>query len=156
MAPKDALPVTSPIAEKAVHNFVHDSFNCAEGIVAAFSEARGEPPRALTALVAPFGGGIGSLGETCGALTGALVELGRRAAERGLDRKQVRAAAQALYKGFEARFGSVRCHTLTGHDCREPGAAPYDLRECGKFIRYAATEAERLVEAQAAPRDAAA
>lgn len=142
------------VADAAVHNFVEDSYNCAEAVVAAFSAARGEPPRTLTPLVTGFGGGIGSLGHVCGAITGALVVLGREAAEAGAARPAVRAAAAELYASFERRFGTTSCHALTQHDCNAAGGAPYDVRHCAKYLRHAVETTARLVDAAAAQRAA--
>jgi C_GCAxxG_C_C family probable redox protein len=128
-------PSPDVIAARAVHNFVEDSFNCAEGIVAALSEAEGLPPRALTTLATPFGGGIGSLGHVCGALTGGLMMLGKRAGDAEVPRSEVRRRAQELYRRFEEQFGTVDCRTLTAHDCNAAGGAAYDLRSCAKYLR---------------------
>jgi len=126
-----------PVAEKAVHNFVNDSFNCAEGVVAAVSEADGLAPRAHTAMAGPFGGGIGSLGHVCGAITGALMMIGKHAAEESAPRAEIRRRAQLLYQRFEATFGATDCRTLTAHDCNAAGGAPYDIRNCAKYLRLA-------------------
>lgn len=133
-----------PPAEKAVHNFVHDSFNCAEGVVAAVSEADGLEPRALTALATPFGGGIGSLGHVCGAITGALMMIGKHAALEGASRAETRRRAQVLYQRFESTFGATDCRTLTAHDCNAAGGAPYDIRNCAKYLRLATETAALL------------
>lgn len=124
------------IGEDAAQRFVHGSYNCAEAVVAAFSEARGEAPRTLTPLVTCFGGGVGSLGHMCGAISGALVVLGREASERGLPRPEVRALAQELHRSFERQFGTTACRELTRHDCEAGGGAPFDLRSCGKYIQH--------------------
>ncbi len=136
------------IADRSVHNFVEAPFNCAEAVVAAFSEARGEDARTLAPLVTGFGGGVGSLGHMCGAISGGLVVLGRRAGELGLKKPQVRALARGLHEGFEQAFGTTACGKLKAHDCEDEAGAPYDIRNCGKYLRHVAT-ATAMMMAQA-------
>jgi C_GCAxxG_C_C family probable redox protein len=139
------------IAQRCVHDFVDAPYNCAEAVVAAFSEARGEDPRALTPMVTGFGGGVGSLGHMCGAISGGLVVLGRRAGELGLKKPQVRAMARGLYEGFEKSFGTTSCHALTAHDCEAAAGAPYDIRNCAKYLRHVAHAASAMMaEAESA------
>jgi C_GCAxxG_C_C family probable redox protein len=139
------------VAEQAAHNFVEDSYNCAEAVVAAFSVARGEAPRSLTGLVSGFGGGVGGLGRMCGAVAGGLVVLGREAAELGLDRAAVRSLSRDLHEQFERTFGSTACSVLSAHDCEDGSAAPFDLRRCGAYLRHVAGHAaQRLDDARAA------
>jgi C_GCAxxG_C_C family probable redox protein len=143
------------VAERAEHNFVADSYNCAEAVVAAFSEARGEAPRALTALVSGFGGGVGGLGHMCGAISGGLVVLGRAAGEMGLDRATTRGMARELHETFEQAFGETSCRALTAHDCEAGNGAPFDVRQCGKYLRHVAGTCARSLTAVGARAKAA-
>ncbi len=143
------------VAERAEHNFVADSYNCAEAVVAAFSEARGEAPRALTALVSGFGGGVGGLGHMCGAISGGLVVLGRAAGEMGLDRATTRGMARELLETFERAFGETSCRALTAHDCEAANGAPFDVRQCGKYLRLVAGTCARSLAAAGARAKAA-
>lgn len=134
------------IAGDAIAKFVDDSYNCAEAVVAAFSEARGEPPHTLTPLVSPFGGGVGSLGHMCGAISGALVVLGRRAGELRLGKREIRSMVQDLHGSFERRFGTTSCRELTRHECES--GAPFDLRHCGKYIGHVVATTVASLEAR--------
>jgi len=133
------------VAQKAVYNFVEDSYNCAEGIVAAFSEEMGLAPKTYTALAMPFGGGIGSLGHMCGAISGGLMMLGLKGAQKGLKKPEIRELAQKLYKGFEEKFGTVSCHTLTRHDCNDANSAPYDIKNCAPYFEYVVYKVNELL-----------
>ncbi len=141
-----------PIAERAVELFVEESYNCAEGVVAAFSEARGEAPGALARAVTGFAGGIGSLGHVCGALAGALVVLGRESAERNVSSGAVREGARDLYLAFEQRFGTASCRALTHQECGAANGAPCELGVCGKYLRFAVEKVIELIEVSALPR----
>lgn len=134
------------IAGDAIAKFVDDSYNCAEAVVAAFSEARGEPPRTLTPLVSPFGGGVGSLGHMCGAISGALVVLGRRAGELGLGTREIRSMARDLHESFERRFETTACRELTRHECES--GKPFDLRHCGQYLRHVVATTVASLEAR--------
>jgi C_GCAxxG_C_C family probable redox protein len=101
------------ISEKAVNNFVNDSYNCAEAIMAAVSESKGIGKNTFTSFATGFGGGIGSKGHICGALTGGLMALGWIAKDKGLQKPVIREMSGKLYDGFEAGFGSTLCSVLT-------------------------------------------
>lgn len=133
------------IAQKAVYNFVEDSYNCAEGVVAAFSEAMGINPKTYTSLAMPFGGGIGSLGHMCGAISGGLMMLGILAQQKGLKKPQIRELAQKLYQGFAEEFGTVNCHTLTHHDCNDEQGAPFDIKNCAPYLEYVVYKVNELL-----------
>jgi C_GCAxxG_C_C family probable redox protein len=72
-----------------------------------------------------FGGGMGMMGETCGAVTGAFIILGLKFGASDAKDKAAKARTYELVKGFarefEARNGSVICRNLLGFDigCRD-------------------------------------
>jgi len=52
--------------------------NCAQSVLTAFSDDFDVEPAAAARIAAGFGGGIGHLQKTCGAVTGAVMVLGLR------------------------------------------------------------------------------
>ena len=107
------------MTEQSVAAFAQ-GFNCAQSVLVPYAESCGVPREAALRLAAPFGGGMGCTGETCGAVTGALMALGMKTA--GID-PQDAAAKQKNYERarqfigeFKARNCGVLCRELIGCD----------------------------------------
>jgi C_GCAxxG_C_C family probable redox protein len=97
--------------------YFDSGFNCAESVLLASVGKQKNVPRVATA----FGGGMGRMGEVCGALTGALMAVGIK---KGRDepetekRDEVYRLVQTLFMDFHQKFGSILCRELTGCDLR--------------------------------------
>ena len=67
-----------------------------------------------------FGGGMGRMGETCGAVTGALMVIGLKYGKTRDDDDDARERTYGLVKEFTDRFRarhkSIICRELLGHD----------------------------------------
>jgi len=139
--------------EKAVALF--ETFNCAQSVFAACGAGEGMSEQACLVVAGPFGGGMGRMGETCGAVTGALMALGvRHGQEMATEPAKARGPLYVRVINFSAAFrerhGSLTCRELTGCDLRTPeGQAKFsagDLHHtlCGKLV----ASAVELVEKQ--------
>lgn len=111
-------------------------FNCAQAVCAACAAPLGlKEPVALRAAQA-FGGGIAHRGETCGALSGALIVLGLKYGKvEALDdsaRDATYAKARELFRRFEALHGSSVCRELIGFDLSDPEQYA-EAKEAGVF-----------------------
>jgi len=62
--------------KKALETF-RSRLNCAQSVLMAFQEEAGQDLKPVMALSAGFGGGMGRLQLTCGALTGAFMAIGQ-------------------------------------------------------------------------------
>ena len=92
-----------------------------------------------------FGGGMGMMGETCGAVTGAFIIIGLKFGASDAKDKETKAKTYELVKRFadkfEARNRSVTCRDLLGFDIdissREsnPDAKRIINERCPGFIR---------------------
>jgi C_GCAxxG_C_C family probable redox protein len=96
----------------------NDGFNCAQSVLAAFSQDHGLDREKALRLAGSFGGGMARMGETCGAVTGALMVLGLR---HGMTQKEAPQTKENNYSEvlkfvdeFKARYGSIRCRDLLG------------------------------------------
>ncbi len=113
-------------------NYMKDHGNCAQSIVAAFSEAFGiDDPLMLRASSGFLGGMMHSL--TCGVQTGGVMVmglvLGRERLEDGTDGlHQIVVTTQELIRRINDRLGSHSCQELTGVDFT-------DLRQAARFSR---------------------
>lgn len=104
--------------EKAVSLF-DDGLNCAQAILTAFGEPYGLSPDSARKLGRPWGGGVGRMGQMCGAVTGAIVLLGhaqKDAVSEAEARDKICASIKQLMQRFEQRNGAVVCRDLLGVD----------------------------------------
>jgi len=106
--------------EVALKRFNEQRGNCAQAVLAAFGPELGLEEKACLNLASCFGAGLGRLGLTCGAATGACMVLGLRHGEEMNEGSQGRdklyGRVQEFSRRFCARFGNLDCATLTGCD----------------------------------------
>jgi C_GCAxxG_C_C family probable redox protein len=99
-------------------------FNCSQAVLAAFAAELGLDREAALRVAAAFGGGMGRMGETCGAVTGALMALGLKYGQTVPEDKAAKeytyALAREFAKRFRARHGSTLCRELLGYDLGTP------------------------------------
>ncbi len=93
-------------------------FNCCQAVLATYAGPLGVPCEQALKLAEGFGGGLAGLGETCGAVTGALMVLGLRHGRTRPDDLEAKMTTNRLVREFirrfEARRGSVKCRDLLG------------------------------------------
>ncbi len=128
--------------------------NCSQAVLAAYGPDEGLAEPDCLRIAAPFGGGIGRLGETCGAVTGALMVLGLRNGGQTTTDPQAKAAMYDRARDFVARFkvrhGTVTCRELLGCDVSTPeGWQQIQERKlhqtlCPDFVRSAAEILEQM------------
>jgi C_GCAxxG_C_C family probable redox protein len=103
--------------EEAVAYFA-EGFSCAQSVCAAYVPLFGmERDMALRAAGA-FGGGMGRSGQTCGAVTGAIIVIGlkygKTRADDNATREKGYALAAEFIRRFEAHHGALTCPALLG------------------------------------------
>ncbi|MCU0859926.1 MAG: C-GCAxxG-C-C family protein [Thermoplasmata archaeon] len=111
-------------------------FNCAESVLRGVCLAQGlDTPEACLRMATPFGGGVGRAEDICGALAGGVMGIGAAVGRTspGEDKARAYDAANALFKGFAAAFGSVRCRDLNKGDFKSPEHSA----RCTGFVREA-------------------
>jgi C_GCAxxG_C_C family probable redox protein len=106
---------------KALANFNEGSgFNCAQSVIEVFGPDLGLNSDLSLKVAGVFGGGIGKSGETCGAVTGALMVLGLVYGVTDMDDRDAMQDATSMAKKFMDQFssahGSVKCKELLGLD----------------------------------------
>lgn len=121
---------------------------CSQAILATYGPALGLPRNTAMQVAAGFAGGM-RLGETCGAVTGALMVLGLRHAsehsETAAGRADVYARVLEFQKRFQNQHGSLICRQLLGVDVSTPEGMK-QAREQNLFQ----TTCVRIVESAAA------
>lgn len=102
----------------AVHYF-NEGFNCSQAVLAPFAVSSGLSEETALKLTSNFGGGMNE-GETCGAVTGALMAIGLKYGRSEADDIQAKEIAAGLAsefkKRFIARYGSLKCKKLLKYD----------------------------------------
>jgi C_GCAxxG_C_C family probable redox protein len=128
--------------------------NCTQAVMLFALRALGEDPAAAE-YARYFGGGIGRMGSTCGAITGAALALGVRDlhdpdvwADRTPEGVE---QLQAIIADFTARFGHTTCRDLTGCDVTTAeGYAAFKARDqaehrCAGFIDWMCDRVARVL-----------
>ena len=98
-------------------------YHCAQSALIAFAPACGLEQDEAAKLAASFGGGVGGMGEICGALNGACIALGILKGDFGpgdLEAKEAHyARVQRLAEKFKAANGSMYCRDIKREDPKE-------------------------------------
>ena len=101
--------------ERAERLFL-SGYNCAQSVVAAYAEQLGMTVEQAARLASGFGGGIGRLRETCGAVSGmVLIASALRGYESPTDqeeKKRTYAMVQQLVETFRIKNGAILCREL--------------------------------------------
>ena len=128
----DAEMVMTERVERASATFAQ-GYNCSQAVLAAFAPDLGLDEQTALRLASPFGGGIAQQGDTCGAVSGALMALGLRYGRmRAEDRQAQETAygkAKELLRRFAERHGAVTCRELLECDVRVPAEMERARRE---------------------------
>lgn len=130
-------------------------FNCCQSVLSAYGPQFGLDRDLALKLASGFGGGIGHLGETCGAVTGALMVIGLKhggtLAEDEDSQEETFSLINQFLERFKARHGSIRCRELLGYDISTPeglqSAMDKELFEkrCPDYVRASAEILEQLL-----------
>jgi C_GCAxxG_C_C family probable redox protein len=91
---------------------------CSQAVLVAFCEDLGMDRQTALRVASGFGGGMGRMGEVCGAVTGAFMVLGLEAWSAGLpsveEKNKVVARIREFSETFKQRHGSILCKDLLG------------------------------------------
>ena len=95
-------------------------FNCAQSVLAACGQRYGLDRQTALRVAEAFGGGMGRMGLTCGAVTGALMTIGLKHAkltpQDNDSRRKSIDLTRRFREAFEARHGTIACRELLGCD----------------------------------------
>jgi C_GCAxxG_C_C family probable redox protein len=139
-------------AAQAVATF-RDGINCTQAILSAWGSRHGLDRDTAMKLGGAFGSGM-NMGETCGAVTGALMIIGLRHAKVSkagfLSRDRTERETLEFIESFKTRNGTVLCKELLGCDLGTPQGRATARRDrsfktrCPKFVRDAAEILEEM------------
>jgi C_GCAxxG_C_C family probable redox protein len=140
--------------ERAVSCF-NDGFSCSQAVLSTYGEQFGLDRETALKVAGAFGGGMGNMGKTCGAVTGALMVIGLKYGQTRVEDKEPKKKTYRLVKEFAEQFkvrnGSINCTELLGCDLSTPeGMRCAEERNlfttlCPKFVQDAAEILEELL-----------
>lgn len=113
-----------------------NSHNCAQAILHTYADVAGISEEVAMNIAGAFGGGMGCMEGTCGALVGAGLVVGLVNKDKAKSMKQMR---QMMTK-FQERNGATQCKLLKGIGTRVV------LRECPLCVADAAEFLEELIQ----------
>lgn len=143
-------------SEKAVAYF-KEGYNCCQSIVLAFFDLVNIDKTELLKIASGFGGGLGRLRETCGAVSGMIIIAGLLygydVPDTDLLKKELYRTIQELGLSFEDKNGSLTCRDLLKSEEKHSNYIPskrtkdfYDNRPCANLIFSAAEILEKYIE----------
>jgi len=143
------------IPESAAEN-MRSGYNCAQSVVKTFAdEAEYSSLEDVLLLASGFGGGIGRTGHICGALSGAVMVLGKMRGYRdpadSAGRARTYSLVRMLTEEFRAEHGAILCRDLWGFDFQDEAAVRQAQengvfqKQCPAYVQSASQILERLL-----------
>lgn len=144
-------------AEKAKEYFLA-GYACSQAVALAFADVAKMDEDTIAKIMLPFGGGMGRLRLTCGAVSGMAMVYGAvcASAENTPENKMnTYATTQELCHKFEEECGSLICATLlenmqvpveVGGKAEERTPEYYKKRSCGDIVYAAADILEKYLQ----------
>ena len=140
-------------ADEAAACFTKE-FSCSQSVFSTFAEECGIDFETALKVAGGFGGGMGRMGEVCGALTGAFMVIGMKKsegkAETGESKERTYEIVQDIAARFKSRNGAVLCRELLGcdistHEGHEAAKAQnLFATRCSGYVRDAAEILEEI------------
>lgn len=140
--------------EKALECF-GKGYSCSQSVLSAFSEDFGLGNEMALRIAGSFGGGIAGLGETCGAVTGALMVIGLKygmtdAKDKRAKEKTYELARQFV-REFTDRHATIKCRELLGCEIdtdagvKKARSEGLFKRLCPGFVKHAVAILETMM-----------
>ncbi len=141
--------------EEALYCF-NETFNCSQAVFAAYAPEMGLDRETALKVAGAFGGGMGRMGETCGAVTGAFMLIGLKYGQTNTGDEAAKDRTYQFVREFVERFKkrnrSIMCRELLGVHIGTPeGSQAFKERGlknavCAKLVRDAAEIMEEMLK----------
>jgi C_GCAxxG_C_C family probable redox protein len=142
--------------EQEALEYFRDGFNCAQAVFTPFAKENGVSESQALKIACGFGGGMGRLQATCGAVTGAYMAIGikhgKSIGDKGDEKKE---KTYSLVKTFDAEFRKIfsttSCRELLQCDLNtqegKQYAAEHELTQkvCERCIKEAVKIVEKIL-----------
>lgn len=147
-------------AERAKEYF-KQGYACSQAVALAFADVMGVDEQTIEKIMLPFGGGVGRLRLTCGAVSGMVAVVGMvfaKAENTPENKKNTYAIVQELCAKFKAENGSLSCGELLsgmkvpveiGGEAEARTQEYYKKRSCGEIVYCAAEILEKYIQEKA-------
>jgi C_GCAxxG_C_C family probable redox protein len=142
-------------AEKAISSF-RSGLNCSQTVLNAYADEMNVDNEFALSVSCGFGGGMGRLQETCGAVTGSFMVLGIYNCKKFADNKDRKEKTYAMIQRFSSKFksfhGVMDCKTLMNADLNTEEGRKYvadnNLHEkvCERCIADAIVIVDELIQ----------
>lgn len=141
----------------AVAHF-EEGFSCSQAVLSAYAPALGLDRETALRIAGAFGGGMGRMGEVCGAVAGAMMVIGLKYGQTTVEDEQAKEKSYELAREFATRFrarnnGCIKCRELLGCEIDTPEGLRMAREKglfttlCPKFVYDAAKIVEQLLDA---------
>jgi len=118
------------IEEKAIRTF-RSGLNCAQAVITAYSEEMKFDNNLALSVSVGFGGGMGRLQKTCGAVTGSFMVLGIHNCKKLSDNKDRKETTYSMIQKFSQEFKLINGTT----DCLELLKCDLKTEEGNRFAK---------------------
>jgi C_GCAxxG_C_C family probable redox protein len=107
-------------ADTAASRFEH-GYSCSQAVFSTFAERLGMDNETAVKVASGFGGGMGRMAGTCGAVTGAFMVLGlKHGGPDGKSKERTYELVRRFAERFRERHGTLECRDLLGCDIGTP------------------------------------
>ena len=141
--------------DRAVSCF-EQGHNCSQSLLSTYGPQLGLDHDTALRVSGAFGGGMGRLGETCGAVTGAFMVIGLKhgPTQAGDEQAKIKMYDQVkeFVDEFRSRHGGIKCKELLGYDISIPEERELARERglfatlCPRFVRDAAEIVEQMLK----------
>jgi len=132
-----------------------EGYSCSQAIFSTYGKRFGLKREMALRIAGAFGGGMGRMGKTCGAVIGALMIIGLQYGLVDLADQNAKEKTYALVHEFIDKFtahhGSIECRELLGCSLNEDKGRLYAkeqnlfIKICSELVRHAAEILEELI-----------
>ena len=139
---------------KKATDLFKEGYSCSQSVLGAYADLFGLDMQAALKVASGFGGGMGQMSDTCGALTGAMMVLGLRYGSTNPSDKTAKLEnyrkMRDLAEEFKLQAGAKTCRDLLGFDmstqdgqlaAKQPGA----FHDCPSYVRIAAEIVQEML-----------
>ena len=134
--------------KEEIRDLFIQGIDCSQVVTGQFADKMGLSEEQARKAAACFGGGM-MCGETCGAVTGALMVIGMTCGhfiEGDMQQKDVMMQKTAEFKRlFGEAYPSCMCRELLGHDISRPGELEKVMEE-GLLLEFCPDVVEKAIE----------
>ena len=132
-----------------------EGFNCSQTVLSTFSPDYGLDQELALKVAGAFGSGMGRMGETCGAVTGAFMVIGLKHGKTRAEDEESKEKTYALLlefvDKFKSRNDSIICKELLGCDLSTPEGMSYAEEnnlastKCTQYVKDAVEIIEQIL-----------